>query len=52
MENSINKIDDLGRVLIPKEIREIIGWRIGDSLQLIPNPKEKTLTLKILNEGD
>ena len=44
--NSINKIDDLGRVLIPKEIRETIGWKIGGSLQLIPNPEDGTLILK------
>ena len=36
MENNypIHKIDDLGRVLIPKEVRVALGWEVGNSLAL------------------
>ena len=30
----VHKIDDLGRVLIPKEIRATLGWNVGNSLSL------------------
>jgi len=29
-----HKIDDLGRVLLPKELRSTLGWEIGDTLSL------------------
>jgi len=29
-----HKIDDLGRVLLPKELRSTLGWDIGDTLSL------------------
>jgi len=29
-----HKIDDLGRLLLPKELRSILGWEIGDTLSL------------------
>jgi len=29
-----HKIDDLGRVLLPKELRSTVGWEIGDTLSL------------------
>jgi len=29
-----HKIDDLGRVLLPIELRKSVGWDIGDTLSL------------------
>jgi len=29
-----HKIDDLSRVLLPKELRSTVGWEIGDVLSL------------------
>jgi len=29
-----HKIDDLGRVLLPKGLRDELGWEIGDTLSL------------------
>ena len=35
-ENFLHKIDDLGRVLLPKELRSELGWDTGDILSLCP----------------
>lgn len=32
----IRRIDDLGRVVIPKEIRRELRWREGDAIEIIP----------------
>ena len=29
-----HKIDDLGRVLVPQELRKPLGWEIGDTVSL------------------
>lgn len=36
MENSqaTHKIDDLSRILIPKELRNALSWNIGESIQM------------------
>lgn len=36
----IRRIDDLGRVVIPKEIRKMIGIREGDPLEIFVNEEE------------
>lgn len=36
----VRKIDDLGRVVIPKEIRKYIGIKDGDSLEIFINKGE------------
>ena len=33
-EKLTHKIDDLGRVLLPKALRDELGWEIGDTLLL------------------
>ena len=33
-EKHVHKIDDLGRVLLPKELRTEMCWDIGDTLSL------------------
>lgn len=37
--NKIRRIDDLGRVVIPKEIRRILGISEGDALEVNVNTK-------------
>lgn len=37
----VRRIDDLGRVVIPKEIRRTMRIREGDPLQIILEPWEK-----------
>lgn len=31
----VRKIDDLGRVVIPKEVRRINGWESGQALEML-----------------
>jgi len=46
-ESAVSKIDDLGRVLVPKEIREVMGWSVGVRLQIACNPTDDTVTFKL-----
>ena len=39
----VRRIDDLGRVVIPKEIRRTMRIRVGDPLLTSLTPKERTL---------
>ena len=39
----VRRIDDLGRVVIPKEIRRTMRIREGDPLQITLTPSEKAL---------
>jgi AbrB family looped-hinge helix DNA binding protein len=32
--NNVRRIDDLGRVVIPKEIRRELGWSAGEALDI------------------
>ena len=36
----IRKIDDVGRIAIPKDIRRELRWMGGDELEIITNPDE------------
>ena len=38
-------IDDLGRVIVPKEIRDAIGWKTGDKLLVSCSLEDKSVTL-------
>ena len=38
-------IDELGRIVLPKELREAVGWAIGDKIDILLN--EDTLTLRL-----
>lgn len=42
----VRRIDDLGRVVIPKEIRRSLGIREGDPLEIFVNSKEKSVVFK------
>ena len=35
--STIRRIDDLGRVVIPKEVRRVLGIREGDPLEISAN---------------
>lgn len=43
----VRRIDDLGRVIIPKEIRQALGIREGDPLEIFTDPKEKAVCFKL-----
>lgn len=47
----MNKIDDLGMVLIPKKIRDPLGWEKGDIIELTPNVKEKSLSVRLASSN-
>ena len=42
----VRRIDDLGRVVIPKEIRRIMRIREGDPLEIFTNPSDNSVTFK------
>ena len=39
----VRRIDDLGRVVIPKEIRKTLNIRDGDPLEIFIDPNEKSV---------
>ena len=41
----VRRIDDLGRVVIPKEIRRARGWNEGAPIEIIPNGEDVILRL-------
>jgi len=43
------KIDELGRIILPKDIRQRANWETGDSLSVSYDQETQTATLK-LNE--
>lgn len=47
MEQSIiRRIDDLGRIAIPKDIRRMLRLSDGDALEISASGEDKTITLK------
>ena len=42
----IRRVDDLGRVIIPKEIRKAMNIREGDLLEIFTDPDEKAVCFK------
>ena len=36
----VRRVDDLGRIVIPKEIRRTMRIRKGEPLQISPSPKK------------
>jgi AbrB family looped-hinge helix DNA binding protein len=48
----IRRIDDLGRIVIPKEIRKNLGIREGDPLEIFVNTKEKDIMFKKYDVSD
>lgn len=48
----IRKIDELGRLVIPKEIRKLLRIRVGDSLEIFVDNDEKIVLKKHIIMGD
>ena len=42
----IRRLDDLGRIVIPKEIRRSLGIREGDPMELYINSKDRSIVFK------
>ena len=42
----VRRLDDLGRLVIPKEIRRVLGWKEGDPLKLYFDRENKGIVLK------
>lgn len=45
----VRRIDDLGRVVIPKEIRKNLGIKEGDPLEIFVDPAERTVCFQKYN---
>ena len=46
----VRRIDDLGRVVIPKEIRKNLGIKEGDPLEIFVDPAQRMAIRKIEND--
>lgn len=46
----VRRLDDLGRIVIPKDVRKVVGLQTGDPVQLTVSGKTITIT-KHLPEG-
>lgn len=44
----IRRIDDLGRVVIPREIRKTMGLKEGDPLEIFVGLKSDTVCFKVV----
>lgn len=42
----VRRIDDLGRVIIPKEIRRTLGIRVGDPLEIFLDKEEEVILIR------
>lgn len=42
----VRRVDDLGRIVIPKEIRRTLSIREGDALEIFTIPDEKAVCFK------
>ena len=45
----VRRIDDLGRVVIPREIRKNLGIKEGDPLEIFVDPAERTVCFQKYN---
>ena len=43
--NTVKKIDDIGRIAIPKDLRRALRWMGGDEIEIISNG-DGSITLK------
>lgn len=41
----IRRMDDLGRIVIPKEIRRVRGWEEGAPIEIVPDGQDVILRL-------
>ena len=46
----VRRVDDLGRIVIPKEIRRARGWEEGAPIEIIPDGNEVILRLYADNQ--
>ena len=44
---AIRKIDELGRIILPLEMRQILEWNQRDNVLLSLNAEDNTITLKL-----
>lgn len=44
--NVVKKIDDIGRIAIPKDLRRSLRWMGGDEIEIIPNEDGSILLRK------
>jgi len=49
--NKYNLINSSGRVPIRANLRDSLGWEIGDMIELIPNYDEKSLFVKFASDN-
>ena len=42
----IKRVDDLGRVIIPREVRKALNIREGDPLEIFTDPKQRAVCFK------
>ena len=42
----VRRLDDLGRLVIPKEIRRVLGWGEGEPIELYFDRENNTIALK------
>lgn len=48
--NVVKKMDDIGRITIPKDIRNSLRWMGGDEIEIIPNEDGTILLRKGSND--
>jgi stage V sporulation protein T len=47
----VRRVDDLGRILIPKEVRQRLGIKVGDPLEFFTT-REGEIILKLYQENN
>lgn len=47
----VRRIDDLGRILIPKEVREMLHLKEGTAMEIYTNEKKNSIILEKYSEN-
>ena len=47
----IRTLDELGRIVIPKELRKVVNWKVGDKIEVSLN-SEDSLTLRLTEKDE
>ena len=42
----VRHLDDLGRVVVPKELRDALGWEPGQQFELVYDPRIGAVTIR------
>lgn len=50
--NIVRRIDYLGRINIPKNVRKMFGWKEEDFIEIFIDVRDNTVTLKKVNIKD